>query len=135
MLRVFVRLPPEDEHVLMGDVRDEDVRVTVRPKSRPGLVPDHVALDREPGTSGPISQIRAREYVPPVLVGVADDDGRVSLRPEDSQQLGEDVLHAGQIGGVVGAVGQVARVVGDHCVVGAPIGMRLGESSARHRDG
>ena len=41
-------LAAQDEDVLVGDVRDERVRVAVRPQPGPGLVPDEVALRDEP---------------------------------------------------------------------------------------
>lgn len=120
--------------MLMGDVRHERLRVAVRPQASARLVPDEITLRHEAGPVGPGGEVAGREQVPPVLVRVAHDHRGIGSRFQDAPQLGEDELHPVEVGRVVGAVGQIGRVGGDHRVVGPPIGVRLGQRPARHRE-
>src|ERR1035437_3367440 len=126
------RLPPENQDVLVSDVRDVRPRVPVRPQPGPGLVPDHVALHGEPGPRGAFRQVRTREDVAALLVSVSNYHRRIPVGPEGACQQSEDRLHAVEEGRVIGAVGQIAFVLGDHGVVGAPVGVALGELSTGH---
>ena len=71
-------LVAQHQDVLVDDVRDEGVRIAVRPQPRPGLVPDEIALGHQPDRGRPGREVRAGEQVAPVLVGVAHDDDRVA---------------------------------------------------------
>ncbi|HEX7611254.1 MAG TPA: hypothetical protein VF371_00680, partial [Candidatus Limnocylindrales bacterium] len=97
-------------------------------------MPNYVALQSEAGAGRAIREIRAREDVSPLLIGVAYDNRRVSIRPQNAHQFDEDPLHPVKERRVVGAVGQVAVVLGDHGVVGSAVGVLLGEFPTGHRD-
>jgi hypothetical protein len=48
-------------------------------------------------------------------------------------ELLEHPAHGVEERRVVGGIGKIGRIVGDHRVVGPSVGKRLGERSARHR--
>ena len=90
-------------------------------------------LGTRPMRLGAGREVGGREAVATVLVGVAHDDDGVAPRAQHAPQLAEERPHALEVLGVRGAVGEVGRVVGDHGVVGAPVGEALGQRPAGHR--
>ena len=83
--------------MLVGDVRDEDPWIAVRPQPRPCLVPDEVTLGHEPRGIRPPRQIRPNELIASMLVGVADDHDRVPAGSEHPGQFDEHGLHPVQV--------------------------------------
>ena len=82
----------------------------------------------------PGRQVRPGEPVAAVLVRVAHDHAGIAARPQDAPELGQGHGHPVEERGIVGAVGEVGRVLGDHRVVGPPVRVRLGQRSAGHRE-
>ena len=118
----------------MGDVGDERTRVAVRAQTGPRLVPDQVSLRREPGSRSSLRQVGRGEDVVAVLVRIAHDHGGIAVRPKHPPQPAEGLLHALEVGGVVGGIGDVAGPVGHHGVVGAAVRVLHGKTAPGHGD-
>ncbi len=118
----------------MRDVRDEDPRVAVRAQARAGLMPDEIALGHQAGDLRARRQVRPDELVAPTLIRVADDHEDIPSRSHHPVQLDEHGLHPVQVRRVVRGVGEIGGGIAHHRVIGATVGVCLGQDPAGHRE-